>query len=144
MKVLFEFDNDSDDVPILKRTELVALFNTLARISDSLAGVQKFRQMIEAEEASDRPELTDRVTKPHNVIPGKDFSEKATEEDFVDNEREELIRLRKQQLPADATISEIFNAELSLMWRVTKYVIKSWFTFPSKLYVHPQFLLRLC
>src|SRR6185503_10771532 len=53
LKVLFEFDNNSDDIPMLKRTELVALFNTLARISDSLEAVGKFRGMVEAEESKE-------------------------------------------------------------------------------------------
>ncbi|TQS32592.1 hypothetical protein Golomagni_07088, partial [Golovinomyces magnicellulatus] len=45
LKVLFEFDNNNEDIPILKRTELVALFNTYARLSESLMSIGKFRQM---------------------------------------------------------------------------------------------------
>ncbi|ROT39984.1 endoplasmic oxidoreductin [Sodiomyces alkalinus F11] len=62
LKILFEFGGDADadgdggggevDVPRLKRTELVALFNTYARISGSLAAIGKFRAMYEAQEAS--------------------------------------------------------------------------------------------
>ncbi|KAA8575397.1 hypothetical protein EYC84_004565 [Monilinia fructicola] len=50
LKVLFETDNNSKDVPILKRTELVALFNTLGRISHSLRAINDFRALMEAEE----------------------------------------------------------------------------------------------
>jgi ERO1-like protein beta len=45
LKVLFEFDeaNGKDENPHLRRTELVALVNTLGRLSHSLAAVNKFR-----------------------------------------------------------------------------------------------------
>ncbi|KAI6717020.1 hypothetical protein JHW43_000486 [Diplocarpon mali] len=135
LKVLFEYDNNSD-IPLLKRTELVALFNTLARISSSLEAISKFRAMVEDEALDDLSDLSDdtgentfsdRVTEPHHVIPGKEY-EDPTEEDFLEHERETL---RRQRLPANATIKEIFYAELDLTYRVTKYVIKSWVTFPK-------------
>ncbi|QUC17215.1 uncharacterized protein UV8b_01456 [Ustilaginoidea virens] len=53
LKVLFEFDNKSDDIPVLKRTELVALFNTYARISESMRAVGEFRDMVAAAEAAE-------------------------------------------------------------------------------------------
>ncbi|KAL1882148.1 endoplasmic oxidoreductin-1 [Diaporthe australafricana] len=80
LKVLFEFDNDSDDIPILKRTELVALFNTYARLTSSLDSIQKFRSMaaeLEKEEVSEREfdgsklAISDRVKKPRHVIVDK-------------------------------------------------------------------------
>ncbi|PBP22461.1 endoplasmic Reticulum Oxidoreductin 1 [Diplocarpon rosae] len=132
LKVLFEYDNNSD-IPLLKRTELVALFNTLARISSSLEAIGNFRAMIEDEALDDLSDDTgektfpDRVTKPHHVVSGKEDKD-PTEEDFVEHERETL---RRQRLPANATIKEIFYAELDLTYRVTKFVIKSWFTFPK-------------
>lgn len=131
LKVLFEFDNDSEEIPSLKRTELVALFNTLSRISSSLDGINKFRLMVEAEEIGEElkapTKISDRVKKPHHVIPGKEFS---SDEEDVNFEREQLKRL---PIPANATVGEIFKTELDLTWRVFKYVIKSWFTFPGKL-----------
>ncbi|RPA82061.1 endoplasmic oxidoreductin [Ascobolus immersus RN42] len=46
LKVLFEFDDeDSEPEIVLRRTELVALFNTLARLSDSLQAVKEFAAM---------------------------------------------------------------------------------------------------
>lgn len=56
LKVLFEFDNnDPPSVPVLKRTELVALFNTYARLSNSLEAIQQFRKMVEQLET--KPEI---------------------------------------------------------------------------------------
>jgi hypothetical protein len=121
---------------MLKRTELVALFNTLARISSSLEAIAKFRTMIGDAElgSSDIVEdkvFPDRVTKPHNVVPKLDHKgehKDHSEADFGEHERETF---RRKRLPANATFSELLNAELSLTWKVFKYVIKSWITFPK-------------
>lgn len=87
LKVLFEFDNDSNEIPVLKRTELVALFNTYARLGTSMDALQKFRVMaaekerveeealrkiMEETEEKLKP-LPDRATKPHRVVvPGEE------------------------------------------------------------------------
>jgi ERO1-like protein beta len=135
LKVLFEFDNNSDDIPLLKRTELVALFNTLARISSSLEAINNFRIMVETEETEAESEghrhiMPPRVTKPHNLVPGKPFSN-PLEDDYVDHEREEA--LRRARLPPNATFTDELYAELDIIWRVSKYVIRGWVTFPVKL-----------
>jgi ERO1-like protein beta len=134
LKVLFEFENNSDDIPVLKRTELVALFNTLARISSSLEAVNEFRTMVEASEIEVESEghhhiLSDRVTKPHNVVVGKPYTD-PTAKDFEEHDQDEL---RRKVLLANATISEALNAELNLVWRVTKHVMYGWVTAPIKM-----------
>lgn len=133
LKVLFEFDNNSDDIPSLKRTELVALYNTLARISSSLEAVSEFRMMVEADETEAESEghhhVSDRILKPHHVVPGKDYEDPTTE-DFEDLDRDEMQRRPK---PANATISEAISTELGLVWRVFKYVVKAWITAPIRL-----------
>jgi hypothetical protein len=77
LKVLFEFDNNNGDIPILRRTELVALFNTYARLSNSLTAIQKFRAMVEqpepvtAEQKVSKAKLgnlPDWATKPRHVV----------------------------------------------------------------------------
>lgn len=137
LKVLFEFDNNSEDIPILKRTELVALFNTLARISDSLDGIGKFRTMVEEEEnaAAKGSVFSDRVTKPHHVVTEAEDST-PLEQDFVEHEeseREQLLREKRTGPGPDASITEIFLSELSLMWRVAKYILRSWVRLPVEL-----------
>ncbi|KAI0452367.1 endoplasmic reticulum Oxidoreductin 1-domain-containing protein [Xylaria acuta] len=70
LKVLFEADNDSGEVPELKRTELVALFNTYARLSSSVQAHHRFRAMAEAAKAVDSQVVSpipDRAKKPHAV-----------------------------------------------------------------------------
>lgn len=90
LKVLFEFANNdaapattsaSDEIPFkLKRTELVALFNTYARLSSSLDAIQKFRAMVEESESEqadgqavenkegEAHYIPDRAKKPRHVI----------------------------------------------------------------------------
>lgn len=129
LKVLFEFDNNSEDIPILKRTELVALFNTLARISSSLEAIDSFRTMVEAEQGHETQVFPDRVTKPHNVIPDKEYLE-PEDDGTAGFDEQQFYRTR---LPPNATIMDEFKTELDLMWRVTKYVVKSWINAPMKM-----------
>ncbi|EAQ93475.1 hypothetical protein CHGG_01710 [Chaetomium globosum CBS 148.51] len=71
LKVLFEFDNnDAPAVPILKRTELVALFNTYARLSSSMTAIQEFRAMVEQIEAASKFEERLKEAEKINIIPG--------------------------------------------------------------------------
>lgn len=134
LKVLFEFDNKLDEGPMLKRTELVALFNTLARVSDSLTAIHHFRIMVEAEESEEESKghhhhaFPDRVTKPHNVVPGKPYSEDPIAKDFEEFDKEEA-RLRRQP----QTLSEAFWHEWNLVWKAFKFVIKGWVTLPKNM-----------
>ncbi|TVY90268.1 Endoplasmic reticulum oxidoreductin [Lachnellula willkommii] len=132
LKVLFEFDNDSQDVPALQRTELVALFNTLARISSSLEAIHHFRTMVEAQETEAESVghhhvMSDRVTKPHHVVPGKEFTG-SIDDDFDQHEDQPKPRKREE------TVSEVFYKEVDLIWRVTKYVIRGWIRFPKTIW----------
>ncbi|KAK7217969.1 hypothetical protein V2G26_005972 [Clonostachys chloroleuca] len=63
LKVLFEFDN-AEDLPVLKRTELVALFNTHARLSSSLNALAKFRDMLQASKKEQESEETKKEPEP--------------------------------------------------------------------------------
>jgi hypothetical protein len=122
LKVLFEFDNNEVDVPMLKRTELVALFNTLARISDSLTAIHKFRTIVESEETEEES------VGHHHVIPGKSHSDAVSDDEFTEFEEEER---RRQQQYTDQTPADMFWSEMSLVWKAVKYIVKSWFTFPK-------------
>jgi ERO1-like protein beta len=132
LKVLFEHDNNSTDVPALKRTELVALFNTLARISDSLTAIHQFRIMVEAEETDAESEghyhvLPDRATRPHNAVPGKTISD-PTAKDFEELDEEERKLKNKP-----ASLSDQFWHEWNLVWKAFKYVLRGWVTMPKNM-----------
>jgi ERO1-like protein beta len=135
LKVLFEFDNSSEDVPVLKRTELVALFNTLARISSSLESINQFRVMVESEEtvaesAGHHHVLPHRVTKPHNVIPGKDFARDVADDYDKHDEEEHRVGQKSSE---DESFADEFYAELALVWKAFKYIMRGWVAFPKSM-----------
>lgn len=153
LKVLFEFDNAKNgvDVPHLKRTELVALFNTLARISSSLSAVESFRDMVEEMETKSGGrkgehfhKMTDRERLPHHVIT-EDMKEKAkaqtkeglkkVADEEIDDEFDEFIaenlRERKTIHQEGESLRDIFETEFSLVWKTFKFVIRSWINFPG-------------
>jgi ERO1-like protein beta len=137
LKVLFEFDNNSEHVPKLKRTELVALFNTLSRISSSLEAINGFRIMVEsqeteAESVGHHHVMPDRITKPHNVVPEKVLNKKSSEKTSAEQEFEDLEReIRERKTRPPQGFKEEFWTEIDLIWRVTKYVIQGWIRFPK-------------
>lgn len=135
LKILFEFDNDSEEIPVLGRTELVALFNTYARLSSSMKALVGFRTMVEAEEKSNKKStIPDRAKKPHAVNLSQSPSETASAE-AEDNEwnTEEDGVPPKRKRPEPETTRELFDDELGRVIKVTKIVLKSWVTFPKTL-----------
>ncbi|KAK3329485.1 endoplasmic reticulum Oxidoreductin 1-domain-containing protein [Apodospora peruviana] len=143
LKVLFEFDNsENPEPPVLKRTELVALFNTYARLGSSLEAIQKFRGMVEEAEAAEvTPDqkkfeerikeaekinvIPDRAKKPHHVVVPSSPSEPVSSE-HVDGEGEE----EKQ----DRTVKEEFEAELQRVMKAFKIVIRGYLGLPGLLW----------
>lgn len=144
LKVLFESENNSVDVPKLGRTEIVALFNTLARISSSLESINGFRQMVEAEESAEESIGHHHVKSPvHETRPSpekveivevvNDAEEAArTLEESLQDEWEALERdIKHPQRPADQTFTSAVGSEVDLIWRASKYIIKSWIRLPQ-------------
>jgi ERO1-like protein beta len=131
LKVLFEFDNDSDNIPKLKRTELVALFNTYGKISHSLYAVGQFRRMAEERERLEEgggplSAIPDRARKPHHVIVQKPAE---PEESHVENESHQGQGKTTGQKPA--TLKDEFDRELGRLIKATKIVVRSWVNFPA-------------
>ncbi|KAL2199096.1 endoplasmic reticulum Oxidoreductin 1-domain-containing protein [Corynascus similis CBS 632.67] len=146
LKVLFEFDNnDSPPVlPILKRTELVALFNTYARLSSSMDAIQKFRKMVEQpdaaandsfeerlKEAEKLSVIPDRAKKPRHAVfpnPSSSSSQGAppseVDEEAAHDEHESPNQGRR-------TIKQEFDDELGRVIKALKFVLKSWIGFPG-------------
>ncbi|KAG7005859.1 hypothetical protein G7Y79_00017g042410 [Physcia stellaris] len=59
LKVLFEFDEDKNgENPLLRRTELVALVNTLDRVSNSLAALGRLRDLALERDTVQNPLIT--------------------------------------------------------------------------------------
>ncbi|KAK0731387.1 endoplasmic reticulum Oxidoreductin 1-domain-containing protein [Lasiosphaeris hirsuta] len=154
LKVLFEFDNnDAPEVPVLKRTELVALFNTYARLGSSLSAIQQFRGMVEEGEGAAKNKIDngarkqaekmnvipDRAKKPRHVIVSTPVSNPTTSvspapapkpSEAVDEEIDE------DEPPEyrNRTFRDEFDDELALVMKAFKLVIKSWIDFPKTLW----------
>lgn len=118
LKVLFEFDETKNgENPPLRRTELVALVNTLARVSHSLTAISKFREAVEKWEASKNDQATSSSTTGDSIT--------LDEEEDEDEAQYDAPR-------RDQTLSEVFWEEVDLVWRAYKFVLTSWVTLPFK------------
>jgi ERO1-like protein beta len=144
LKILFEFDNAKNgiDVPHLNRTELVALFNTLARISSSLSALEGFRGMIEEREGKgenyqkvmDKERflysiITDRAKDYSEKVPGKQVSMVEEHDDDLNDFVREHID--SQTEPIHWALWDDFKSECVLVWKAFKFVIKGWISFPG-------------
>ncbi|KAI1766645.1 endoplasmic oxidoreductin [Hypoxylon sp. FL1150] len=141
LKVLFEFDNDSQEIPVLGRTELVALFNTYARLSSSINAIVGFRGMVEAEEkANAKTAIPDRAKKPHAVnlsqspsqTESADVDSEFEDDDDWDMEEDDVPPRRERR--KNETTQELFNSELAKVLKVAKIVVQTWVTFPKTLF----------
>lgn len=128
LKILFEFDdkNPRNDPP-LRRTELVALLNTLDRLSHSLEAVQQFEHMIDERERTkpSNPKAPDAELKKQL---GKESKNTTTEED---DGLPDIQQRRRNQ--ANMTVEEIFWDELDLVYKTFRFVMRQWISFPHKL-----------
>ncbi|KAL1838117.1 hypothetical protein VTJ49DRAFT_3022 [Mycothermus thermophilus] len=169
LKVLFEFDNldpakqtdNSAAAPIvLKRTELVALFNTYARLSNSLHAVQQFRRMVEETEAEYRADKKAREEETAREIRGEAAQSTAaaaatstvdratagitaapmpSSQSELGGEAEESgseSESESEQAEHESSrgIGDDFDEEFGKIVKVAKYVLESWVRFPIVLW----------
>ncbi|EFR02134.1 endoplasmic oxidoreductin-1 [Nannizzia gypsea CBS 118893] len=118
LKVLFEYDETKNgENPLLRRTELVALVNTLGRVSHSLASIQKFEEAIGHEIAAQEAE--------------KAASEKQEEQPVVDDiEDEPDMYTQSEDEYKSPGIMAMIKEEATLIWRAYIFIVKSWINFP--------------
>jgi ERO1-like protein beta len=127
LKVLFEFGNDQEgqEKPLLRRTELVALINTLDKISSALKALEYFRSAIAAELAGTDPSASLPVS-PSSSLPDLD--------DLDDFDSSDPVQPETAREPErEETISEIFWNEFEVVFRAWVFVLKSWATLPKRL-----------
>ncbi len=116
LKVLFEYDEmKNGENPPLRRTELVALVNTLDRVSNSLTALGRLRDMTLPQQSFPIPETT--TTK--SAAPLYDEDEDDLSQIYPDDSEEE-------------SLYDSIMAELTLVWRTYVYVLKSWIELPGK------------
>ena len=116
LKVLFEYDETKNgENPPLRRTELVALVNTLDRVSNSLTAIGRLRDMTLPEQSYPVPEITTNLESP------------------LDDEEEDDLPPLYPDDSADESVYDSIMAELSLVWRTYVYVLRSWIELPGKI-----------
>ena len=127
LKVLFEFGNGhaGEEKPLLRRTDLVALINTLDKISSALKALEQFRAMIAAEIDGEKH---DPIPSSAMASPSESFAELDELDDFDDFEPEDSQLPRHEQ-----SVGEIFREEIGVVFDVTKHVLRSWFELPKSL-----------
>ena len=130
LKVLFEYDElKNGENPPLRRTELVALVNTLDRVSSSLTALRRMRDLVaepvtskKAPQKAGLPDSSEQ--KPPHKSKDRPNAKPAID---LDDDEEEFVR-------PNQSISEIFLEEWYLIWRTFGYVLKSWVELPGKFF----------
>lgn len=139
LKVLFEFGNGQagEEKPLLRRTELVALINTLDKISTALKALEAFRGMVLAEQAgstvfSPSADPANLAKPPAQSSRAESSFEDLDDDDWEDLDSDAFASQEQQQKRAPPTVGELFKAELDLVFKTFMYVMKSWLTFPKR------------
>jgi ERO1-like protein beta len=134
LKVLFEFDeNDSSKDPPLRRTELVALINTMDRLSHSLSAIKTFRHMLDERDGVSKaikppvPEPSKEVLKTKLAL--KDFDQPPTEDADVDD----IPSFERDWDASRMSAWENTKAEFHLVKRTFYYVLYQWTQLPGRL-----------
>lgn len=151
LKILFEFDETKNgENPHLRRTELVALVNTLGRIGHSLEALQWFRTAIAEEDrlaqinappavdAAHTTADTQRSSSPfsspsepshnpdtpyvHSHPSDPDIESDDYEQDFPPKPHKHL------------SLRDAFLLEADTVWRAYKMVLRSWVELPYKIF----------
>jgi hypothetical protein len=132
LKVLFEFDGPgAEDVPSLKRTELVALFNTYARLSESINAIGRFRHML-AKGEEEAPVAEEDVEA--EAAKGTSGDRVEEEEEEEDEEAKEFVQKPRKKRPGkNASVGEVYAYEMDKMKRAVVVVIQGWVRFPKTL-----------
>ncbi|KAJ6172140.1 Endoplasmic reticulum oxidoreductin-1 [Penicillium chermesinum] len=153
LKVLFEYDETKNgENPPLRRTELVALINTLGRISHSLAAARSFHEAFEAghEHASplqnhvplvaDESQAADSTKASqgrwyHDGMNGVYYEPNEAEWEYQ-GIRDPNARKPWEPVPRnpDAGIYDEMNSEWEIVRDTLLYVLRSWMDIPRLAY----------
>lgn len=128
LKILFEFDEAQPSKnPLLRRTEVVALLNTLDKLSVALTALNEFHAMVE----SDHPHQTGQTETLSGATrrAAVDANSRATDDGLPD----------AKARPEPPSLSEQFWTELSLVWRTILWILEGWYNAPVAL-VHAVWL----
>ncbi|KAL5115305.1 endoplasmic oxidoreductin-1 [Pleosporales sp. CAS-2024a] len=140
LKVLFEFDeNDSSKDPPLRRTELVALINTMARLSHSLLGIKEFRHMLAERDGQSEldappvPAPSKEVLKTKLALQDFDRLVKKPEDDGLPEVEDQVPDFNRHWDAANMTMWQEIMAEFNLVMRAIRFVLNQWIQLPARL-----------
>ncbi|KAL8703872.1 MAG: hypothetical protein Q9201_002961 [Fulgogasparrea decipioides] len=127
LKVLFEYEeNKNGENPPLRRTELVALVNTLDRVANSLRALGQMRDLVLARDGGASSASSSPAIPSSQIHVDTETSLADSFDDFEDDEDSS----DDESIPS---ISQLFLDELTLVFRTLVYVLRSWIEIPSKL-----------
>lgn len=135
LKVLFEFGHEAEGEakPLLRRTELVALINTLDKISTALKHLDHFKAMIEAENRGASALEVENTPIPTAISASSSSSSSSANFDDLESLEEFSSDTETPPGKAEPTISEIFWEEWDNVWTAYKFVLWSWSQIPMML-----------
>ncbi|OJJ46092.1 hypothetical protein ASPZODRAFT_142721 [Penicilliopsis zonata CBS 506.65] len=141
LKVLFEYDETKNgENPLLRRTELVALVNTLGRISHSLAAARSFHRTLTAELAGVNTDTSGEQQTPLTPEPEPESNRRLIVHGVSSVEMEgdeDEFQYVTGDVPWEAdrietnSLMDEFKAELSVVWNTYVYVLKTWYYLPK-------------
>ena len=123
LKVLFEYEPGKEFY--LKRTELVALVNTLGRTSTSITALTQFRDRLKDSQSSSSSDSAWSSTPS--------FSSKKTEDQQDLDDLDELFNNSGPYAEDDPM--DLVLEELDLIWRTVKFILKEWLGLPKKVFL---------
>ena len=130
LKVLFEYDElKNGENPPLRRTELVALVNTLDRVSSSLTALGRMRVMVAESVIPKKVTKTIPIPSGSQQKPPHKFKDHPTAKPAIDLDEDEEEFAQPYQ-----PVSEIFLEEFNLVWRTFGFVLRSWLGLPAKFF----------
>ena len=135
LKVLFEYDElKNGENPPLRRTELVALVNTLDRVSNSLTALRRMRDLVAepvlSKKAAQKTAQKTALPTSHERKPphrSKDRPHARPAINLDEDDEETFVRPHQ-------SVSEIFLEEWRTVWRMYFHVLKSWVELPGKFF----------
>ncbi len=135
LKVLFEYDeNKNGENPPLRRTELVALVNTLDRVARSLTALGEMRALVLAKESTSVGSSPSKVPHSDNIdTVAASSSSSSSSPSFDDFEDEDPFSPSHDH----PSILSAFKEEFALVFRTLLYVLRSWVDLPFT-------IIRIC
>ncbi|RVX75899.1 hypothetical protein B0A52_00256 [Exophiala mesophila] len=128
LKILFEYDETKNgENPHLRRTELVALVNTLGRVSHSLNAIQRFRYALNT---GDHSVLYSDDPLPATPTPGSKAQPEVKSISDDDGQDEDISY--KKSRPQPRSVWEEIKTEWNLVWRTYFMVLRTWWEMPFK------------